>query len=211
MVSPSGSGVGACSPSVAARVARIKYQNFQAWAKANLLHPRRVALDSKTESVYTYKDLLLIRLIMRLRENGIRPREIKAALETIEMMSGGDRDASMKSTILVTGGVVAVFFPDKPEWNPVAASQGPQKMAVVFFPELIEELKAELVPIDLSPYIEVNPEILGGAPVVKGTGISTRAVVSVKESGQDPHEAYSELTEEQIKNAEAYEEFLAAA
>jgi uncharacterized protein (DUF433 family) len=84
-------------------------------------------------------------------------------------------------------------------------------MAVVFFPDLIEELKAELVPPELSAYIEVNPEILGGAPVVKGTRISTRAVVSVKESGEDPHEAYSELTEEQIKNAEAYEEFPAAA
>lgn len=211
LASTVGFGVGAYSPSVAARVARIKYQNFQAWAKANLLRPTTVALDKKNENVYSYKDLLLIRLIVRLREQGIRPKQIKAALDTIALLSGGDKDAWMKATIMVTGGVVAVVLPEKPEWNPVAASQGPQKMAVVFFPELIEELQAELVPPEQFPYIEVDPEVLGGAPVVKGTRISTKAIVSVKESGQDPHEAYSELTDEQIENAEAYEEFLAAA
>ncbi len=65
--------------------------------------------------------------------------------------------------------------------------------------------------VDLGPDVEVDPEVLGGAPVVKGTRISTRAVASVKESGADPQEAYPDLTEEQVANAEAYEEFLLAA
>jgi uncharacterized protein (DUF433 family)/DNA-binding transcriptional MerR regulator len=209
MVATMGFGVGAYSPSVAARVARIEYQNFQAWAKANLLHPTPVAFDAKRENIYTYRDLLLIRLIMRLREKGVRTKEIKAALETIEMMSGGDRDAWMKATIIVTDGVVAVFFPDKPEWNPVAAALGTQKMAVVFFPNLINELKEELLPADRFPYIEIDPEVLGGAPVIKGTRITTRAIASVRESGENPKEAYPSLTDQQIANAEAYEEFLA--
>jgi uncharacterized protein (DUF433 family) len=209
MTSTLGFGVGAYSPNVAARVARIKYQNFQAWAKANLLHPTLVAYDAKSENIYNYKDLLLIRLIMRLREKGIRTKEIKAALETIEMMSGGVRDAWMKSTILVTDGVVAVFFPDKPEWNPVAAAQGPQKMAVVFFPNLINELKEELLPASRFPHIEIDPEVLGGSPVIKGTRITTRAVASIRESGEKPKEAYPDLTDLQIADAEAYEEFLA--
>jgi len=209
MTSTVGFGVGVYSPGVAARVARIKYQNFQAWAKANLLHPTPVAFDARTENIYSYKDLLLVRLIVRLREKGIRTKEIKAALETIEMMSDGDRDAWMRSTILVTDGVVAVFFPDKPEWNPVAAARGPQKMAIVFFPNLINELKEELLPTDRFPCIEIDPEVLGGAPVIKGTRITTRAVTSVLESGENPKEAYPALTDQQVSNAEAYEEFLA--
>ena len=84
-------------------------------------------------------------------------------------------------------------------------------MAVVFFPELINELRDELVPPDRFPEIEVNPDVLGGAPVIRGTRISTRAIVSTKESNRAPREAYPELTREQIANAEAYEEFLRAA
>ena len=206
-----GFGAGAHSPRLAARVARIKYRSFQAWAKANLLYPITYTFDNKSESVYTSKDLLLIRLIVRLKEQGIKPRQIKAALDTIALMSDGDRDAWMKTTILVSDGVVAVFFPDRPEWNPIAAAQGPQKMATVFFPQLIEELKNELVPPERFPYIEVDPEVLGGTPVVKGKRISTRAVAGVIQSGGDPSEAYPDLTREEISNVEAYEEFLQAA
>jgi uncharacterized protein (DUF433 family) len=100
------------------------------------------------------------------------------------------------------------FFPDKPEGNPVAAARGPQKMAVVFFPDLINELKEELLPADRFPYIEIDPEVPGGAPVIKGTRIATRAVASIRESGENPKEAYPDLNDRQIANAEAYEEFL---
>ena len=126
-------------------------------------------------------------------------------------MSDGDRDAWMKTTILVSDGVVAVFCPDRPEWNPIAVTQGPQKMATVFFPKLIEELINELVPPERFPYIEVDPKVLGGTPVVKGKRISTRAVAGVIQSGGDPSEAYPDLTKEEISNVEAYEEFLEAA
>ena len=204
--------MGLYSPRVAARVARIRPQSFQAWAKANLLQPLRVAKgEERGGAVYTYKDLLLIRLIVRLRAEGIRPRNIRIALDTIASVSGRDRDAWMRARLLVTSGLVVVVFPDTTEWNPMAASEGTQKMAEVFFPELIEQLKEELVPPIQFPFIEVDPQVLGGAPVVKGTRVSTRAVVSIEDSGQDPLEAYPDLSKEQVANAKAYEEFLKAA
>ena len=93
-------GVGLYSPRVAARIARIKYQNFQAWAKASLLHGRKFPIGKRGESIYTYHDLLLIRLIVRLKEQGARPKQIKTALNTIEVMSGGDPNAWLRATIL---------------------------------------------------------------------------------------------------------------
>lgn len=207
-----GFGMGLYSPRVAARVARIRPQSFQAWAKANLIQPLRAAKgEERGGAVYTYKDLLLIRLIVRLRAEGVRPRNIKIALDTIASVSGGNRDAWMRARLLVTSGLVVVVFPDTVEWSPMAASEGPQKMAEVFFPELIEQLKEELVPPIQFPFVEVDPQVLGGAPVVKGTRVSTRAVVSIEDSGQDPLEAYPDLTKEQVANAKAYEEFLKAA
>lgn len=206
-----GFGVGLYSPRVAAKVARIKYQSFQAWAKANLIHAAQKPIGrTRAESIYSFYDLLLIRLIVRLKKQGARPKQVKAALHTIELMSSGEPNAWLQATILydVEARVVAAILPNRPDWNPIAASKGPQKMAVIFFPELIRELKDELVPQDRFPHIEIDPEVLGGAPVIRGTRISTRAVVSVIESGAEPRRAYPSLTDEQVIDAEAYEKFL---
>ena len=202
-----GFGVGLYSPRVAARVARIRYQNFQAWAKANLLVGYRFEIGRYSETTYTYKDLLLLRLITRLREQGIKPKAIRVALETIVMMAEGDKDAWMRSIMYVTDGMIAAILPAKPDWNPIAPSKGPQKVAAVFFPKLIQDLKTELVPVRFTR-VEIDPEVLGGAPVVKGTRITTRAIGSIVDAGDDPKEAYPQLDDEEVRNAVDYEAFL---
>lgn len=197
---------GLYSPRIAARVARISYQRFQAWGRARLLHPRKVG----RESIYTYKDLLLIRLIMRLRDRGFAPKVIRTALDTIRLMSDGEPDAWLKSAMYVVDRIIVAVVPRREEWSPVAASRGPQKMALVFFPELAAELARELVP-ERFRHVSIDPSVLAGAPVVKGTRVPTRAIALVSESGGDPQAAYPDLTREQIADAVAYEEFLKAA
>jgi uncharacterized protein (DUF433 family) len=210
-MSSNGFNAGLYSPRVAARIARIRYQNFQAWAKASLLHPAfQVQIGQKRESIYSYRDLLLIRLIKRLRDRGFKPKTIKRTLDVVAQMSGGDPHAWMKATFYVEEGLIAVILPGQSEWNPIAASKGPQKLAVIFFPELIKELQKELVP-EKFRYIEIDPQVLGGSPVVKGTRIPTRAVYLVKKQGHNPRDAYPDLTAKQIREAYQYEEFLAAA
>ena len=199
------------SAKIAARVARVRPQTFQAWQKAGLLRPTRFDSGGRVENTYTYDDLLLMRVIVRLKEQGIRLRAIRTTLDTIEQMSNGDRRAWMRVHMYVHQGLIVVVFPDNEAWNPVAASRGPQKMAVVFFPELMEELKRELVP-ERFRHIDLDPEVLGGAPTVKGTRISTSAVASVLESGVDPKAVYPNLSDEQIREVDDYERsFLRAA
>ena len=203
---------GMYSARTASRIAKVRPQNFQAWIKANLLQPHRVNVGKQGEFTYTYDDLLLMRLIIRLKEEGATAKSIGIALDTIAYMSDGNRNAWKKSHILVADGAVVVILPDKRKWNPIAASRGSQKLAEVFFPELIEELRNELVPSNRFKHIEIDPEIMGGAPVIKGTRISTRAVMSVLESGGNPRDAYPSLSEEQIAEVEDYENsFLQAA
>ena len=83
---------------------------------------------------------------MSLKEGGAAPKAIRVALDTIAYMNDGDRSAWTR--LLVSDGFIMAVLHDSPrsEWNPVAASEGPQKIAEVFFPELIEELRNELVP-----------------------------------------------------------------
>lgn len=211
-MSDTASGRGMYSPRLAARIGRIKYQSFQAWAKANLIHAEKKPIgDRKTESIYSFYDLLLIRLIVRLKAEGARPREIRAALDTIDMLYEREPHAWRKVILMFSkeANVIVVVTPDKPDWNPLAASRGPQKLAVVFFPDLTKELQDELAPPDKFPHVEIDPEILGGVPVIKGTRISTRAVATC--AVEDVRKAYPKLTEEQIKNAQDYEKFLTAA
>ena len=198
---------GMYSARMAARVARVPSQRFQAWMKSKLLRPYRFEYGKRVENTYTYDDLLLIRLILRLQEQGATAKSIRVALDTIEYMSDGDRRAWQKVTMLVSEGMVAVIFPGEEwaEWNPIAASKGSQKMATVFFPDLVRELQDELVPPDRFKYIDVDPDVLGGSPIVKGTRISTSAVMSVLESEGDPTEVYPGLTDEQVAEALDYE------
>ncbi len=199
------------SAKIAARVARVSPQTFQAWQKANLLRPTKSDYGGRVENTYTYDDLLLMRVIVRLKEQGIKPRAIRTALDTIEQMSNGDRAAWKLVSIFVHQGLIVVVFPNNELWNPVAASKGPQKMAAVFFPELMEELKRELVP-ERFRHIDLDPEVLGGAPTVKGTRISTSAIASVLESGLDPKAVYPGLNDDQIREVDDYERsFLRAA
>ena len=199
---------GTYSARMAARVARIPPQRFQAWMKSSLLQPYKFHYGNRVENTYSYDDLLLIRLIVRLKEQGASARAIGVALRTIDAMTGNDKGAWKSVSMCVCDGLVVVVFPGDigQKWNPVAASEGPQKMAAVFFPELIEELKNELVPPDRFKHIEVDPEVLGGSPTVKGTRLSTSAVMAVIESDGDPMEVYPDLTSEQVAEVREYEQ-----
>ena len=75
-----GFGVGLYSPNVAARVAQINYQRFQAWAKAHLLHGVKFQAGNRAETIYSYRDLLLIRLVVRLRDRGFTAKRSKEHL-----------------------------------------------------------------------------------------------------------------------------------
>ncbi len=200
-------GQGLYSPKVAARIAQINYQNFQAWSKANLLHPIfRFPKGKRFENVYTYYDLLLIRLIKRLRNKNFSTKTIKTALDAIYTLSDSDPYAWTTSTIVVYNKIIVVKLPGKPDW-PIAASKGTQKVEVIFFPELIEELERELIPPRFR-YVEIDPNILGGTPVIKGTRIPTSIIHEMSMEDVNPLEAYPSLNKEQVENANEYEEYL---
>ena len=201
-------GAGLYSPGDIVRIAKVRPQVFQAWIKAGLLNPTvRIAAGKRAQNVYSYRDLLLIRLIVRLREKGFPVGKIKPALDNIVAAAGGDPCAWLESSIYADKDLIAAILPGSPAGAPFSASQGPQTLAVALFPELVEELERDLVPKRFQQ-VKIDPEILAGAPVLAGTRVPTQAVLLTRRSGQDPREAYPVLTEEQVEAAIAYEEFL---
>ena len=201
-------GAGLYSPSDIVRIAKVRPQVFQAWIKAGLLSPP-VALHArgKSQNVYSYRDLLLIRLIARLREKGFPVGKIKQALDNIVAAAGGDPGAWLQAIIYADKDLIAAILPGDTAGAPFSASQGAQALAVALLPELLEELERDLVPKRFQ-HVRIDPEVLAGAPVVAGTRVPTQAVLLTRRSGQDPREAYPALSKEQVEAAIAYEEFL---
>jgi uncharacterized protein (DUF433 family) len=189
-------------------MAKVRPQVFQAWIKAGLLSPSvKLSAGGKSHNVYSYRDLLLIRLIVRLREKGFPVGKIKRALDNIVAAAGGDPGAWLQATIYADNDLIAAILPGDPPGAPFSASQGTQTLAVALIPELVKELERDLVPSRFR-HVRIDPEVLAGAPVVAGTRVPTQAVLLTQRSGQDPREAYPILTEEQVEAAIAYEEFL---
>ena len=201
-------GAGLYSPGDIVRIAKVRPQVFQAWIKAGLLNPTvRIAAGKRAQNVYSYRDLLLIRLIVRLREKGFPVGKIKPALDNIVAAAGGDPGAWLEASIYADKDLIAAILPGGSTGAPFSASQGSQTLVVTLFPELVEELERDLVPKRFRQ-VKIDPEILAGAPVLAGTRVPTQAVLLTRRSGQDPREAYPALTEEQVEAAIAYEEFL---
>ena len=80
---------GMYSAKTASRIAHsVRPQSFQAWIKANLLQPHKVDPSAVSlENTYSYDDLLLMRLIVRLKKEGATPKSIRVALDTVEYMT----------------------------------------------------------------------------------------------------------------------------
>lgn len=69
-----------------------------------------------------------MRLVVRLKEQGAKTKSIRAVLATVEYMCEGNRAAWKQVEMSVSSDLVVVIIPGVPDWNPIAASEGPQKM-----------------------------------------------------------------------------------
>ena len=113
-------GAGLYSPGDIVRIAKVRPQVFQAWIKAGLLIPTvRITAGKRAQNVYSYRDLLLIRLIVRLREKGFPVGKIKRALDNIVAAAGGDPGAWLESSIYADKDLIAAILPRKSGRRPV--------------------------------------------------------------------------------------------
>ena len=78
-------------------------------------------------------------------------------------------------------------------------------------PDLFEEEAALLVPRDFRDYVEINPEVMDGQPVVKDTRIPTSTLAMMAEQGISSTELaslYSPVPADTIEKAIQYERSL---
>jgi DNA-binding transcriptional MerR regulator len=118
----------------------ITYRQLDYWARTNLLRPSiSEARGSGTQRLYSYRDLLELKVIKRLLDAGISLQSARKALEVLRS-SGGD----VATTNLVLNGSQSVLANDDDQL--IDLLKGGQGVLNIVLPlaGVVEELDADI-------------------------------------------------------------------
>lgn len=74
---------GFCGPT-ACRVAGITYRQLDYWARTQLVEPSiRPAAGSGTQRLYSFRDILVLKVVKRLLDSGVSLQQIRKAIEAL--------------------------------------------------------------------------------------------------------------------------------
>ena len=88
---------------IACQVAGITYRQLDYWARTKLVEPSiRTARGSGSQRLYSFKDILVLKIVKRLLDTGISLQNIRQAVDKL-------RDLSAEEVIDLLGGGQGVF------------------------------------------------------------------------------------------------------
>ena len=208
------------STSQVARLTRIPVRTLYSWKERGIIKPSVFVMDNEriVEEGYSYADLSLIRMLRALRDDQLDLESAGIALRHLYERLGPPSRGWVDANVYIIGKRIYAHKPD--EWEITAATQFGQKVETRVFGELFEELREQeeegsiLVPRGFGAYVEINPKIMGGEPVVKGTRVPTAILAMLRAKGKtlaDLARLYSPIPERTIAKAIEFENFLDAA
>jgi DNA-binding transcriptional MerR regulator len=140
----------------------ITYRQLDYWARTDLLRPSiSEARGSGTQRLYSYRDLLELKVIKRLLDAGV---SLKSARRAIECLRDAGEDVSTANLVL-DGATSVLARTDEAVIDLLRGGQG--VLNVVAMAGVVEELKAaihELAPTDTpaAPPASGSAEAAGG-------------------------------------------------
>jgi uncharacterized protein (DUF433 family) len=173
-------------------------------------------LDGRERVGYTFEGLVLLRVIRMLRDYASLEKSVIAATHLHERCGlPGPRWAEAR--IKREGGELVVLMGD--EWKgTIATRRGQKVMPEILFGETFEQLQqradALLIPAEYQPFVEMNPSVRAGHPVICGTSLESITPYKMWLRGKTYAEIAGEypfVSVRQIKGAVAFEKDLTAA
>ena len=131
----------------AARITGVTYQTLDYWARTDLLRPSIAdASGTGTRRAYSFEDLVAIRTVKALREQGLSLQKIRVVVRELRrQMPGRGANTALASSVLLTDGERVYLVKDAHEvWQIV--SGGAQAMLAVALGQLISELQQAVRP-----------------------------------------------------------------
>lgn len=200
------------------RLAGVPVRTLYDWKSRNIIKPS-VAMRNKANLIvldgYSYADLTIIKILRALREDRIDLSSAGIALRHLWERLGSPSHGWADAHVYLLGN--RIYAEKHDEWETTAATQFGQKVETRLFGELFQELKEQeeegdiLIPKDFRGFVEINPRVMGGQPVVRGTRVPTSILATLWERGKslkDIVRLYSSISKRAIEKAIQYEEFL---
>ena len=128
---------------VAARVAGITYRQLDYWARTELVTPSiQRASGSGSQRLYSFRDVLVLKLVKRLLETGISLQQIRVAID--QLRDAGVTDLA-QTTLMSDGASVYLCTSNDEVIDLVHRGQG---VFGIFVGQVLREVESTLVGID---------------------------------------------------------------
>ncbi len=187
-------------------------RRLAAWHRAGILPATLVPGGRGVNAVYTWDDYRKIQLAERLLSNGLHPRRLRVVME--EFCSVIEPGKYTNLTVLNQRPVIQTA--DGPARTAEREPQGvnwPVLDQAALDTDLLTSRLAQYVPANVdirsvlaawmsgarlgqlsefSEYVDINPRVHGGSPIVRGTRLETAFISSVKSAGM----SLAEIAEE---------------
>ncbi|MDO8615023.1 MAG: DUF433 domain-containing protein [Dehalococcoidia bacterium] len=161
------------------RLAGVPAATLYEWKKRGIVTPSLQLIHNGdvVDQGYSYADLTFVRIIRAMRERKLSFDGAARSLRHLYERLGPPGEGWANEKVFVVGNRVYAERPD--QWGTTDATEMGQTLIPVFFGDIFEELRgledgaSILVPLEFRKYVEINPLVMGGEPVVLGTRLPT--------------------------------------
>ena len=204
-----------------ARLARVPVSTLYSWRKRAIIAPSVELVDENGETVeegYSYADLTIVRIIRALREDRLDLTSVSVALRHMYERLGPPSEGWSDANVYIVGN--KIFAEKSDDWQTTSATGFGQRVDTRVFGDLFPLLREQeeegsiLVPRDYTAYVEIDPSVMGGQPVVRNTRVPTSLFPTLLAKGKsidDLSRLYYPISRETIEKTVEFEKFLDSA
>lgn len=128
---------------IASKAAGISYRQLDYWARTGLVEPTvQTAAGSGSQRLYSFRDILVLKLVKRLLDTGISLQQIRTAVS--QLHASGVHDLA-QTTLMSDGSSVYLCTSDHEVIDLVSRGQGVFGIAVG---KVLREVESSLVDLD---------------------------------------------------------------
>lgn len=199
------------------RLSGVPVGTLNEWRRRGIIRPSLQLVEAGlvADEGYSYADVTLIRILRALRKRQLDFDSAGKALQHMYERLGPPSRGWANERVYVLGNRIYVDRPD--EWEATDATELGQKVGVVLFGDLFEELRdldegaSILVPPRFRRYVQIDPKVMGGEPVIRDTRVPTSVLMTMlaKYKSIDKLERlYRPIPRQSIEKAIEYERAL---
>jgi uncharacterized protein (DUF433 family)/DNA-binding transcriptional MerR regulator len=205
-------GLGVYTSQKIARLSAVPVRSLGYWKSTGLVVPRVERGAPGHPSLYTYIDLCELRVIAQLRGGGLSLPKIRRALRYLKTQLPTGESWYRTYQLRTDGQEVFTIVKSTDKLADIVALPGAeQKVVVAFVGDIVRQFESDPALAYLREfvaYVDINPNVLAGAPVVKHTRLGTSLVASLVSTGWTERmirDAYPTLTANSIDKAWRFE------